>query len=249
MKVLVAVKRVVDFNVKVRVKADGSGVDLANVKMSMNPFDEIAVEEAVRLKEKGLASEVVAVSIGRAACQETLRTALALGADRALLVEAEGELEPLNVAKLLKAVVEKEVPRLVLLGKQAIDDDSNQTGQMLAALLGWSQATFASKIVISGEGAEVTREIDGGLETLTIRLPAVVTSDLRLNTPRYATLPNIMKAKKKPLITLKAADLNVDLTPRVKLIKVTEPPKRRGGVIVADVAMLLDKLRNEAKVI
>lgn len=249
MKVLVAVKRVVDFNVKVRVKADGSGVDLANVKMSMNPFDEIAVEEAVRLKEKGLASEVVAVSIGRAACQETLRTALALGADRAILVEAEGELEPLNVAKLLKSVVEKEVPRLVLLGKQAIDDDSNQTGQMLAALLGWSQATFASKVVISGDGAEITREIDGGLETLTIKLPAVVTSDLRLNTPRYATLPNIMKAKKKPLITLKAADLNVDLTPRVKLIKVTEPPKRKGGVIVADVAMLLDKLRNEAKVI
>ncbi|MGH8727170.1 MAG: electron transfer flavoprotein subunit beta/FixA family protein [Burkholderiales bacterium] len=249
MRALVAIKRVVDFNVKVRVKADGSGVDLANVKMSMNPFDEIALEEAVRLKEKGSITEVVAVSIGGNACQETLRTALALGADRGIAIEVERELEPLHIAKLLKVAVEKEVPQLVFLGKQAIDDDANQTGQILAALLGWPQATFASKVVVSGDHAEVTREVDGGLETLVINLPAIITSDLRLNTPRYATLPNIMKAKKKPLEVLKAADLGVDLTPRVKLIKVAEPAKRKPGVIIADVAALLDKLRNEARVL
>src|SRR5688500_2592592 len=249
MKVLVAVKRVVDFNVKVRVKADGSGVETANVKMSMNPFDEIALEEAVRLKEAGVATEILAVSCGAAACQETLRTALAIGADRAILVQTDAELQPLAVAKLLKAIVSKEQPRLVIMGKQAIDDDSNQTGQMLAALLGWSQATFASKLKVSNEDAEVTREVDGGLETLAIRLPAVVTTDLRLNEPRYVTLPNIMKAKKKPLETLKPADLGVDVAPRIKTLKVSEPPKRSAGIKVPDVATLVSKLKNDAKVI
>ena len=249
MKILVAVKRVVDYNVKVRVKADGSGVDLANVKMAMNPFDEIAVEEAVRLKEAGVASEVVAVSCGLAACQETLRTAMALGADRAILVETDVELQPLAVAKLLKALVAKEAPQLVILGKQAIDDDANQTGQMLAALLGWPQATFASKLVVASGKATVTREVDGGLETLELALPAVVTTDLRLNEPRYATLPNIMKAKKKPLDNVKPADLGVDVAPRLATLKVVEPPKRTAGVKVADVAQLIDKLKNEAKVI
>ncbi|HEX8987024.1 MAG TPA: electron transfer flavoprotein subunit beta/FixA family protein [Rhodocyclaceae bacterium] len=252
MKVLVPVKRVIDYNVKVRVKADGTGVDLANVKMSMNPFDEIAVEEAVRLKEAGIATEVVAVSCGIAACQETLRTAMAIGADRAILVETQandGELQPLAVAKLLKALVDKEAPQLVVLGKQAIDDDSNQTGQMLAALLGWPQATFASKLVIADGKATVTREIDGGLETLELKLPAVVTTDLRLNEPRYATLPNIMKAKKKPLDNVKPADLGVDVAPRLATLKVVEPPKRSAGIKVADVAQLVDKLKNEAKVI
>jgi electron transfer flavoprotein beta subunit len=249
LKVLVPVKRVVDYNVKVRVKADGSGVDLANVKMSMNPFDEIAVEEAVRLKEAGIATEVVAVSCGIAACQETLRTALALGADRAILVDTDAELQPLAVAKLLKVLVEREQPQLVILGKQAIDDDANQTGQMLAALLGWPQATFASKVVIDGPEATVTREIDGGLETLAMPLPAVVTTDLRLNEPRYATLPNIMKAKKKPLDTVKPADLGVDVAPRLTTLKVAEPPKRKGGIKVSDVAELVSKLKNEAKVI
>ena len=249
MKILVPVKRVVDYNVKVRVKADGSGVELANVKMSMNPFDEIAIEEAVRLKEAGIATEVVAVSCGIAACQETLRTALALGADRAILVETDAELQPLAVAKLLKALADKEQPRLVILGKQAIDDDANQTGQMLAALLGWPQATFASKLVIAGEAATVTREVDGGLETLEIKLPAVVTTDLRLNEPRYATLPNIMKAKKKPLDNVKPADLGVDVAPRLATLKVAEPAKRQAGVKVADVAELVAKLKNEAKVI
>jgi electron transfer flavoprotein beta subunit len=249
VKVLVAVKRVVDYNVKVRVKADGSGIDLANVKMSMNPFDEIAVEEAVRLKEAGSASEVVAVSCGIGACQETLRTALALGADRAILVETDVELQPLAVAKLLKAVAEKEASQLVILGKQAIDDDSNQTGQMLAALLGWPQATFASKLVIADGKATVTREVDGGLETLEMALPVVVTTDLRLNEPRYATLPNIMKAKKKPLDVKKPADLGVDVAPRLSTLKVVEPAKRQAGVKVADVAELVAKLRNEAKVI
>jgi electron transfer flavoprotein beta subunit len=249
MKILVPVKRVVDFNVKIRVKSDGSGVDLANVKMSMNPFDEIAVEEAVRLKEKGIATEVVAVSCGVAQCQETLRTALALGADRAILVETGETLEPLAVAKLLKALVDKEQPALVILGKQAIDDDCNQTGQMLAALANLPQATFASKVDIADGVATVTREVDGGLETISVKLPAVITTDLRLNEPRYATLPNIMKAKKKPLETLKPADLGVDVTPHVKTLKVTEPPKRRAGVRVPDVATLVTKLRNEAKVI
>ncbi|MCD6042005.1 MAG: etfB [Burkholderiales bacterium] len=249
MKVLVAVKRVVDFNVKVRVKADGSGVETANVKMSMNPFDEIALEEAVRLKEAGVATEILAVSCGAAACQETLRTALAIGADRAILVQTDAELQPLAVAKLLKAIVSKEQPRLVIMGKQAIDDDSNQTGQMLAALLGWSQATFASKLKVSNENAEVTREVDGGLETLAIRLPAVVTTDLRLNEPRYVTLPNIMKAKKKPLETLTPDALGVDAKPRLATLKVVEPPKRKAGVKVADAKALVDKLRNEAKVI
>ncbi|MBL8486044.1 MAG: electron transfer flavoprotein subunit beta/FixA family protein [Rhodocyclaceae bacterium] len=249
MKVLVPVKRVIDYNVKVRVKGDGSGVDLANVKMSMNPFDEIAVEEAVRLKEGGKATEVVAVSCGLAACQETLRTAMAIGADRAILVESDAELQPLAVAKLLKALVDKEAPGLVILGKQAIDDDSNQTGQMLAALLGWPQATFASKVVLGDGSASVTREVDGGLETLEIKLPAVVTTDLRLNEPRYATLPNIMKAKKKPLDTVKPADLGVDVAPRLSTLKVAEPPKRSAGVRVADIAQLIDKLKNEAKVI
>ena len=252
MKILVSVKRVVDYNVKVRIKPDGSGVDIANVKMSMNPFDEIAVEEALRLREKGIATEVVAVSCGIAACQETLRNALALGADRAILVETDVELQPLAVAKLLKALVDKEAPRLVILGKQAIDDDANQTGQMLAGLLGWAQATSASKVEIAaGDAAEavVKREIDGGLETVRIKLPAIVTTDLRLNEPRYATLPNIMKAKKKPLDTVKPDALGVDVTPRLVSLKVAEPPKRRGGGKVADVKELVAKLRNEAKVI
>ena len=249
MKILVPVKRVVDFNVKVRVKPDGSGVDLANVKMSMNPFDEIAVEEAVRLKEKGVASEIVAVSCGIAACQETLRTALALGADRAILVETSVELQPLAVAKLLRAVAGKEAPQLVILGKQAIDDDANQTGQMLAALLGWGQATFASKVDVAADGVTVRREIDGGMETVALKLPAVVTTDLRLNEPRYATLPNIMKAKKKPLESTTPEALGVDVAPRLTTLKVVEPAKRKGGGKVADVKELVAKLRNEAKVI
>jgi len=249
VKILVPVKRVVDYNVKVRVKADGSGVDLANVKMSMNPFDEIAVEEAVRLKEAGIATEVVAISCGPAACQETLRTAMAIGADRGILVETDVELQPLAVAKLLKALCDKEQPQLVVCGKQAIDDDANQTGQMLAALAAWPQATFASKLVVADGKATVTREIDGGLETLQLSLPAVVTTDLRLNEPRYATLPNIMKAKKKPLDTVKPDALGVDVTPRLKTLKVVEPAKRSAGVKVADVAELVNKLKNEAKVI
>ena len=249
MKVLVAVKRVVDYNVKVRVKSDGTGVDIANVKMSMNPFDEIAVEEAVRLKEKGAVTEVIAVSCGVTQCQETLRTAMAIGADRAILVETDAELQPLAVAKLLKALVDKEQPGLVVLGKQAIDDDCNQTGQMLAALADLPQATFASKVEIADGGASVTREVDGGLETLKLSLPAVVTTDLRLNEPRYVTLPNIMKAKKKPLEVIKPADLGVDVAPRIKTLKVSEPPKRGAGVKVADVAALVSKLKNEAKVI
>ena len=249
MKVLVSVKRVIDYNVKVRVKSDGSGVETANVKMSMNPFDEIAVEEAVRLKEAGAATEIVAVSCGPQACQETLRTALAIGADKAVLVECNDELQPLAVAKLLKAVVSKEAPQLVILGKQAIDDDSNQTGQMLAALLGWSQATFASKVKLEGGKATVTREVDGGLETVALKLPAVVTTDLRLNEPRYVTLPNIMKAKKKPLETLKPDALGVDVAPRLQTLKVAEPPKRKAGVKVPDPRALVDRLRNEAKVI
>ncbi len=249
MKVLVAVKRVVDYNVKVRVKADGSGVDTANVKMSMNPFDEIAVEEAMRLKEKGSVTEIVAVSCGVMACQETLRTALAIGADRAILVETDVELQPLAVAKLLKALVDKEQPQLVILGKQAIDDDANQVGQMVAALLGWPQATFASKVDIADGKATVRREIDGGLETLAMPLPAVITTDLRLNEPRYATLPNIMKAKKKPMDVIKPDALDVDVTPRLTTLKVVEPPKRKGGGKVADVKELVAKLRNEAKVI
>jgi len=249
MKVLVPVKRVVDFNVKVRVRSDGSGVDTANVKMSMNPFDEIAVEEAVRLKEKGIVTEIVAVSCGVTACQETLRTALAIGADRAILVESSEELQPLAVAKLLKAICQKESPQLVIMGKQAIDDDSNQTGQMLAALLDWPQATFASKIDIAGGTATVKREIDGGLETLAMALPAVITTDLRLNEPRYATLPNIMKAKKKPLEIVKPDALGVDVSPRLATLKVVEPPKRKAGGKVADAKELVAKLRNEAKVI
>jgi electron transfer flavoprotein beta subunit len=249
MKLLIAIKRVIDFNVKVRVKTDGSGVDTANVKMSMNPFDEIAVEEAVRLKEKGIATELVVVSCGLPACQETLRTALAIGADRAVLVETDVELQPLAVAKLLKALVDKEQPQMVILGKQAIDDDANQTGQMLAALLDWPQATFASKVDIANGVATVKREVDGGLETLELRLPAVVTTDLRLNEPRYATLPNIMKAKKKPMETITPAALGVDVTPRLTTLKVVEPPKRKGGGKVADVAELVAKLRTEAKVI
>jgi len=249
MKVLVSVKRVVDFNVKVRVKADGTGVETANVKMSMNPFDEIAVEEAVRLKEAGVATEIVVVSCGVQACQETLRTALAIGADRAVLVETDAELQPLAVAKLLKALCQKESPRLVIMGKQAIDDDSNQTGQMLAALLGWPQATFASKIKLEKDQAVVTREVDGGLETDAIRLPAVVTTDLRLNEPRYVTLPNIMKAKKKTLEVLRPDVLGVDVTPRLTTLKVVEPAKRKAGMKVADAKALVDKLRNDAKVI
>jgi electron transfer flavoprotein beta subunit len=249
MKILVPVKRVVDYNVKVRVKSDGSGVDIANVKMSMNPFDEIAVEEAVRLKEKGVATEVIAVSCGVTQCQETLRTAMAIGADRAIHVECADELQPLAVAKLLKALVDKEQPGLVILGKQAIDDDCNQTGQMLAALAGYPQATFASKVEVADNHASVAREVDGGLETLKLRLPAVITTDLRLNEPRYVTLPNIMKAKKKPLEVFKPADLGVDVTPRIKTLKVSEPPKRGAGVKVPDVAALVDKLKNEAKVI
>ena len=249
MKVLVAVKRVVDYNVKVRVKSDGSGVDTANVKMSMNPFDEIAVEEAVRLREKGAASEVIAVSCGVLQCQETLRTAMAIGADRAILVETDVELQPLAVAKLLKALVDKEHPGLVILGKQAIDDDCNQTGQMLAALAKLPQATFASKVEVADGHASVTREVDGGLETIRIKLPAVVTTDLRLNEPRYVTLPNIMKAKKKTLEVFKPADLGVDVAPRIKTLRVAEPPKRSAGIKVPDVATLVAKLKNEAKVI
>ncbi len=249
MKVLVPVKRVIDYNVKVRVKPDGTGVETQNVKMSMNPFDEISVEEAVRLKEKGLVTEIVAVSIGVAQCQETIRTALAMGADRGILVKTDAAVEPLGVAKLLKAIAEKEQPQLVIVGKQAIDDDSNQTGQMLSALLGWSQATFASVVEIAGERAKVTREIDGGLETIDVKLPAVVTTDLRLNEPRYASLPNIMKAKKKPIEEIDPAALGVDVTPRLKTLKVVEPPKRQGGKKVDSVATLVDKLMNEAKVI
>jgi len=249
MKILVPVKRVVDYNVKVRVKSDHSGVDIANVKMSMNPFDEIAVEEAMRLKEKGVATEVVAVSCGVQACQETLRTAMAIGADRAILVQTDVELQPLAVAKLLKALVDKEQPGLVILGKQAIDDDANQTGQMLAALAGLPQATFASKVEIADGRATVTREVDGGLETISITLPAVVTTDLRLNEPRYVTLPNIMKAKKKQLDVVKPEDLGVDVAPRLKTLKVSEPPGRKAGIKVPDVATLVAKLKNEAKVI
>jgi electron transfer flavoprotein beta subunit len=249
MKILVPVKRVVDYNVKVRVKSDGTGVETAGVKMSMNPFDEIAVEEAVRLKEKGVATELVAVSIGVAQCAETIRTALAMGADRGILVETDAALEPLAVAKLLRALVEREQPKLVILGKQAIDDDMNATGQMLAALLGWPQGTFASKLTIEGETAIVTREIDGGLETVALNLPAIVTTDLRLNEPRYASLPNIMKARKKPIANLKPADLGVDPSPRLTLIRVSEPPKRQAGKKVGSVAELVQKLKTEAKVI
>ncbi len=249
MKALVAVKRVVDYNVKIRVKADNTGVELANVKMSMNPFDEIAVEEALRLREAGTVSEVIAVSAGVAQCQETIRTALAMGADRGVLVQTDAELQPLAVAKLLKAVIEKEQPEIVIIGKQAIDDDCNQTGQMLAALLGWPQATFASKLKISDGQAEVTREVDGGLETIALKLPAVVTTDLRLNEPRYASLPNIMKAKKKPIATLTPDELGVDVTPRLVSLKVEEPAKRQGGIKVGSVGELVDKLKNEARVI
>jgi electron transfer flavoprotein beta subunit len=249
MKALVAVKRVVDYNVKVRVKSDGSGVDIANVKMSMNPFDEIAIEEAVRLKEKGVVTEIIAVSCGVAQCAETLRTAMAIGADRAILVETAAELQPLAVAKLLKALVDKEQPGLVILGKQAIDDDCNQTGQMLAALGDWPQATFASKVSVEDGKLLATREVDGGSENLSLTLPAIITTDLRLNEPRYVTLPNIMKAKKKPLETLKPEDLGVDVSPRIKTLKVVEPPVRSAGIKVADVAALVDKLKNEAKVI
>jgi electron transfer flavoprotein beta subunit len=249
MKVLVPVKRVVDYNVKIRVRPDGSGVDTANVKMSMNPFDEIAVEEAIRLKEKGAATEIVAVSLGIAACAETIRTALAMGADRGILVETDAELQPLAVAKLLRAIVQRENPQLVIMGKQAIDDDMNATGQMLAALLGWPQGTFASKLEVAGETLNVTREIDGGLETVALTLPAIVTTDLRLNEPRYASLPNIMKARKKPIETLKPDGLGVDPAPRLQTIKVAEPGKRQAGAKVADVAELVGKLRTEAKVI
>ncbi|MEM1372021.1 MAG: electron transfer flavoprotein subunit beta/FixA family protein [Pseudomonadota bacterium] len=251
MKILVPVKRVVDYNVKIRVKADGSGVELANVKMSMNPFDEIAVEEALRLKEAGTATEVVAVSIGPAKAQETIRTALAMGADRGILVQVDDDayVEPLAVAKILKAVVEEESPGLVILGKQAIDDDCNQTGQMLAAILNWSQATFASKVAIDGDSASVTREVDGGLETLRLKMPAIVTTDLRLNEPRYASLPNIMKAKKKPLDTKSPGDYGVDIAPRLKVLETVEPPSRKAGVMVSDVAELVSKLKEEAGVI
>ena len=249
MKILVPVKRVVDYNVKVRVKSDQSGVDIANVKMSMNPFDEIAVEEAVRLKEKGIATEIIAVSCGVTQCQETLRTAMAIGADRGILVECADELQPLAVAKLLKALVDKEQPQLVILGKQAIDDDSNQTGQMLAALAEMPQATFASKVEVADGKVTVTREVDGGLETIALTLPAIVTTDLRLNEPRYVTLPNIMKAKKKTLDVFKPADLGVDIAPRLKTLKVAEPPARKAGIKVPDVATLVAKLKNEAKVI
>ncbi|MBW2470718.1 MAG: electron transfer flavoprotein subunit beta/FixA family protein [Deltaproteobacteria bacterium] len=251
MKILVPVKRVVDYNVKIRVKPDGSGVELANVKMSMNPFDEIAVEEALRLKEAGTASEVIAVSVGPAKAQETIRTALAMGADRGLLIQTDdgAVVEPLAVAKLLKGVVDEEQPGLVILGKQAIDDDCNQTGQMLAALLGWSQATFASKVEINGESAFVTREVDGGLETVKVTMPAIVTTDLRLNEPRYASLPNIMKAKKKPLDTKTPGDYGVDIAPRLNVISTTEPPTRRAGVMVESVSELVDKLKNEAGVL
>ncbi len=249
MKILVPVKRVVDYNVKVRVKADGTGVETAGVKMSMNPFDEIAVEEAVRLREKGTATEIVAISMGVPACQETIRTALAMGADRGILVETDVELQPLAVAKLLRALVAKESPGLIIMGKQAIDDDMNATGQMLAALLGWPQGTFASKVVIEGDTATVTREVDGGLETVALTLPAIVTTDLRLNEPRYASLPNIMKARKKPIETVKPADLGVDPTPRLTVVSVAEPPKRQAGVKVGSVAELVAKLKTEAKVI
>ena len=249
MKAMVAVKRVVDYNVKVRVKSDGSGVEIANVKMSMNPFDEIAIEEAVRLKEKGVVSEIIAVSAGVAQCAETLRTALAIGADRAILIETTAELQPLAVAKLLKALVDKEQPGLIILGKQAIDDDCNQTGQMLAALGDWPQATFASKVAVVDGKLLATREVDGGSENLSLSLPAIVTTDLRLNEPRYVTLPNIMKAKKKPLETLKPEDLGVDVAPRIKTLKVVEPAARSAGITVADVATLVEKLKNEAKVI
>jgi electron transfer flavoprotein beta subunit len=249
MKIIVPVKRVVDYNVKVRVKSDGTGVDIANVKMSMNPFDEIAVEEATRLREKGAVTEVIAVSCGVTQCQETLRTAMAIGADRAILVDTTEELQPLAVAKLLKALVDKEHPQLVILGKQAIDDDCNQTGQMLAALLGWPQATFASKVDVVDGKVTVSREVDGGSETLSLTLPAIITTDLRLNEPRYVTLPNIMKAKKKQMDTFKPEELGVEVTPRIKTLKVSEPPKRSAGVKVADVAALVEKLKNEAKVI
>ena len=249
MKIFVPVKRGVDYNVKVRVKADGSGVETANVKMSMNPFDEIAVEEAVRLKEKGVATEIIAVSVGPAAAAEQIRTALAMGADRGILVEHDGTVEPLAVAKILKAIVGTEAPQIVLMGKQAIDDDMNATGQMLAALMGWSQGTFASKVEVADGGLKVTREVDGGLETVALKLPAIVTADLRLNEPRYASLPNIMKARKKPIETMKPADLGVDATPRLTVLKVEEPPKRQAGVKVGSVQELVEKLRNEAKVI
>ena len=249
MKVLVPVKRVVDFNVKVRVKSDNTDVDIATVKMSMNPFDEIAIEEATRLKEKGVATEVVAVSCGVAQCQETLRTAMAIGADRGVLVQTDAQLQPLAVAKLLKAVADKEQPQLIILGKQAIDDDANQTGQMLAALLGWPQATFANSIEVSADSVKVVREVDGGLETVNIKLPAVITTDLRLNEPRYVTLPNIMKAKKNQLDTFSTEDLGVDVTPRLSVLKVVEPAARKAGIVVPDVATLVDKLKNEAKVI
>ena len=250
MKVLIPVKRVVDYNVKVRVKSDGSGVDIANVKMSMNPFDEIAVEEAVRLKESGKVTEVVAISCGVSQCQETLRTAMAIGADRGILIDtADVELQPLAVAKLLKAVADKEQPQLIILGKQAIDDDCNQTGQMLAALLGWPQATFASKVMLEDGKVTVTREVDGGLETIALMLPAIITTDLRLNEPRYVTLPNIMKAKKKTLDVFQPADFGVDVTPRLKTLKVVEPAKRNAGIKVPDVATLVNKLKNEVKVL
>ena len=249
MKILVAIKRVVDFNVKVRVKSDNTGVETNNVKMSMNPFDEIAIEEALRIKEAGGADEVIVVSIGAAKCQETIRAALALGADRGILVETDIELQPLAVAKLLKAIVERESPQLVFLGKQAIDDDCNQTGQMLSALLNWSQGTFASKVTLSQDNVDVTREIDGGLETIRLNLPAIITTDLRLNEPRYAKLPNIMKAKKKPLDTLTAVELGIDITPRIEILKVEEPPQRSAGIRIANTAELIDKLKNEAKVI
>ena len=249
MKVLVPVKRVVDYNVKVRVKSDGTGVDIANVKMSMNPFDEIAVEEAVRLREKGIATEVIAVSCGDAKCQETLRTAMAIGADRAILVQTDAELQPLAVAKLLKALVDKEQPGLIILGKQAIDDDANQTGQMLAALADLPQGTFANKVEVTGDTVSVVREIDGGLQTVELSLPAVITTDLRLNEPRYVTLPNIMKAKKKPMETVTPEDLGVDVAPRLKTLKVAEPAKRGAGIMVPDVATLVEKLKNEAKVL
>jgi electron transfer flavoprotein beta subunit len=249
MKIIVSVKRVVDYNVKVRVKSDGSGIETSGVKMSMNPFDEIAVEEAVRLKEKGVVTEIVAVSMGAAQCAETIRTALAMGADRGILVESDADLQPLAVAKLLKAIVDQEQPQIVILGKQAIDDDMSATGQMLAALLGWSQGTFASKLAVEGETLTVTREVDGGLETVALTLPSIVTTDLRLNEPRYASLPNIMKARKKPIATMKPADLGVDVTPRLTVIKVTEPPKRKAGQKVGSVAELVSKLKTEAKVI
>ena len=249
MKVLVPVKRVIDYNVKIRVKADQTGVETANVKMSMNPFDEIAVEEAVRLQEAGAVTEIIAVSVGPQQCQETIRTALAMGADRGILIQTDDEVQPLAVAKLLKAIVDKESPNLVILGKQAIDDDSNQTGQMLAALLGWSQATFASNIELNGDTANITREVDGGLETVKVCMPCIVTTDLRLNEPRYASLPNIMKAKKKPIDQMVPTDLSVDITPRLTTLKIVEPSKREAGVMVEDVAQLVDKLKNEAKVI